>query len=110
MQFHRRQVKFKTDSNIHKINLFTVSLKVIFNFFGGIFLHLLDVLFTSKITMHGIHLVKVENYVRYNDSIFFQILFLLLKGVTTITKLLMRHRTKQDNCGFKIRSVFDIFF
>lgn len=45
-----------------------------------------------------------------NDSIFFQILFLLLKGVTTITKLLMRHRTKQDNCGFKIRSVFDIFF
>lgn len=60
--------------------------------------------------MHGIHLVKVENYVRYNDSIFFQILFLLLKGVTTITKLLMRHRTKQDNCGFKIRSVFDIFF
>lgn len=49
--------------------MFTVLLKVIFIF--CVFLPLQDVLFTSKLTMHGIHLVKEEDYIWYNDSFFF---------------------------------------
>lgn len=88
--------------------MFTVLLKVIFIF--CVFLPLQDVLFTSKLTMHGIHLVKEEDYIWYNDSVYLIFFFLFFKGVTTITKLLMRHWAKQYNCGFKICSVFYIFF